>query len=321
MNFKQRSAQFCQQFDLTFPVIQGGMIWVSTAPLASAVARSGGMGVIAAGSLKAIELEAELKLAKNLLQGQSNAWNRLAVNLPLIYRHVQDQIDVIKAANIKTVITSAGSPKLMTESFHQAGIRVIHVCSSLELAVKCEEAKVDAVVVEGVEAGGHNGREELTTMVLIPQVSAQLKIPVIAAGGIFNAETLLAVQIMGACGAQMGTRFLMTQESAAHPKFKEKLLAAKSIDTAMAFRKQLPVRLLLNTFAKEALRMEAQGATKEELEVFLGKGRARLGMREGELEQGELEIGQVIGSIEGLSSATELINEIKLNYEKIKDEL
>jgi enoyl-[acyl-carrier protein] reductase II len=302
-----------QLLHLDFPLIQAGMVWVSGAKLAAACAKEKILGTIGAGSMSPDLLKQHLQKAYTLCNQEDR--RRIAVNFPLLYSGVKEQIDVALKEGVEVFIMSAGSPKLYTQYLKDKNKIVIHVTSSAELAIKCELAGVDAVIVEGFEAGGHNGRDEITSLVLIPQVAKAVKIPVIAAGGFYDAKTIIAGQVLGASAVQMGTRFMMTQESSAHDQYKNLLLKSKSSDTFLRLKKHVPVRLLNNKFSQEIAELEMQGAKLEELVSHLGKGRAKKGMLEGDLEQGELEVGQVVGTIQDLPSCSELIQTIKKDYD------
>lgn len=297
---------------IDFPLIQAGMVWVSGANLAAACAKEKILGTIGAGSMKPDLLRQHIRKAFSLCDVSDH--QRIAVNFPLLYPGVKEQIQVAIEEGIKVFITSAGSPKIYTKGLKELKKIVMHVTSNTELALKCEAAGVDAVIAEGFEAGGHNGRDELTTLVLIPQVVDALKIPVIAAGGIADARAIKAVLCLGAQAAQMGTRFMLTQESSAHINYKNLLLKSKSSDTFIRLKKHVPVRLLNNQFAQEIAELENRCSSEEELIKHLGKGRARLGMLEGDLLQGELEVGQIIGLINDLPSCHQLIENLKKNF-------
>ncbi len=294
------------------PIIQAGMVYVSGGKLAAASAEAGILGVVGAGSMNPELLDHHLKKAISLTSHPE----RIAVNIPLLYEKVNEQIEVALRNNIKIFITSAGSPKTWTKFLKEKGCTVIHVTSSPELARKCEEAGVDAVIAEGFEAGGHNGRDELTTLVLIPQVVRAVKIPVIAAGGIGDGKSIAAVLALGAQGAQLGTRFLATQESSAHTEFKRMVLEAKSDSTMLMMKKVVPVRLLKNPFYEEVKKLEEENATREKFIEHLGKGRARAGMLEGDLVRGELEAGQVAALIHDLPTVNELTKRLIQEYEE-----
>ncbi len=297
---------------IQYPIIQAGMVWVSGGKLAAASANAGILGVIGAGSMKPELLEQHILKAKSLTSHPE----RLAVNVPLLYEKTKEQLDVALKGGIKIFITSAGSPKTYTQFLKDQGATVIHVTSSPELAQKCEAAGCDAVIAEGFEAGGHNGREEITTMVLIPQVVDAVKIPVIAAGGIVDGRTIAAAMSLGAAGVQMGTRFVATVESSAHENFKQAILSSTPSSTMLMMKKYVPVRLLKNQFFDEVKKLEDQGASKEELVALLGHGRAKAGMLEGDLTGGELEIGQGCSMIKNSPTVAQLIEQLVEDYEK-----
>lgn len=296
---------------ITYPIIQAGMVYVSGGKLAAASANAGILGVVGAGSMNPDILDHHLKKALSLTSHPE----RLAMNVPLLYDKVSEQIEVSLKNGIRIFITSAGSPKVWTKKLKDQGCTVIHVTSSPDLAKKCEDAGVDAVIAEGFEAGGHNGREELTTLTLIPQVVRAVKIPVIAAGGIGDGRGIASVFALGAEGAQLGTRFIATTESSAHPNFKEMILKARHDSTMLMMKKLVPVRLVKNHFYDEVKELEDKNASKEELEALLGKGRARAGMLEGDLVRGELEAGQIAGLINDLPTVSELVKNLLREYE------
>ena len=286
------------------PIIQGGMIWCSGWRLASAVSNAGGLGTLGSGSMYPEVLREHL--AK--LQTETN--RPYAVNLPLLYPSMEEHIQSCIDFQVPVVITSAGSPRTHTERLKKAGIVVMHVVSSAAFALKSQEAGVDAVIAEGFEAGGHNGREETTTMVLIPAVRDAVKIPVIAAGGIADGRAMAAALALGADAVQIGSRFAASQESSAHPAFKEAILRAKEGDTQLTLKELAPVRLIKNAFYQEVQSAYNRGASKDELQALLGRGRAKKGMFEGDLYAGELEIGQVAQSIHDLPSARDITQTI-----------
>jgi enoyl-[acyl-carrier protein] reductase II len=300
---------------IQYPIIQAGMVWVSGGKLAAASSNAGILGVIGAGSMKP-------DLLKNhILKTLSLTDKPFAVNIPLLYKDAEAQLQTCLDLGVKIFITSAGSPKTFTEKLKQAGCTVIHVVSTPLLAKKCEDAGVDLVIAEGFEAGGHNGREELTTMTLIPQVVSAVKIPVIAAGGIADGRGILAALSLGAHGVQMGSRFVLTQESSAHENFKNALLKANFDSTDLVMKKHVPVRLLKNSFYQEVKKSEENCASKEELIELLGKGRAKLGMLDGDLTDGELEIGQIVSLIKDCPAVSELVLRLLAEYEQAKKSL
>lgn len=303
----------CQLLSIKYPIIQAGMVWVSGAKLAAASANAGILGVIGAGSMNPELLDQHLKKAKELTQNKKN----LAVNVPLLYSKTKEQLEVSLQNGIKIFITSAGSPKTYTSWLKDQGAVVIHVTSNPELAMKCEAAGVDAVIAEGFEAGGHNGRDELTTFSLIPQVIQAVKIPVIAAGGIADAQGIAAAMLLGADAVQMGTRFVATKESSAHENFKQAIVAASATSTMLMMKKHVPVRLMKNAFYDEIKKLEETCASEEELVQHLGYGRAKKGMLEGDLLNGELEIGQIAGLVHDIPTVDELVKKIIADYQKL----
>lgn len=301
-------------FKIELPLIQGGMVWVSGAKLASAVSEYGGLGLIGAGSMKPELLRQHIEKAKKLTS------KPFGVNVPLLYQGAREQIEIALELGVRIFFTSAGSPKTFTRFLKDQGATVVHVISTPELARKCEDAGVDAVVAEGFEAGGHNGRDEITTLALIPQVLKAVKIPLIAAGGFATGESIVAALALGASGVQMGSRFAMTQESSAHEHFKDAILKAHSGSTKLMMKNLVPVRLLLNEFS-QAVALVEQTYTdlevqKQKLIELLGSGRARKGMFEGDLKEGELEIGQVSGLITDIPSVRELMLELRAEMER-----
>lgn len=291
-------------FHIQYPIIQAGMIWASGWKLAAAVSNAGGLGIIGAGSMYPDVLRAHIQACKA-------ATNKpFGVNVPLLYPDTEQLIQIIIAEKVPVVFTSAGNPKTWTPLLKAAGITVVHVVSSTAFALKSEAAGVDAVVAEGFEAGGHNGREETTTMVLIPGVAAQLKIPLIAAGGIGSGRAMAAAFALGAEGVQVGSRFVATPEASSHEEFKQAVIAAKEGDTMVALKKLTPVRLLKNQFYDAVKTAEDAGADPESLKNLLGRARAKAGMFEGNLQEGELEIGQVCAHIREIKPAAEVVREI-----------
>lgn len=301
----------CRLLGIDYPIIQAGMVWVSGNKLAAAAANSGCLGVIGAGSMKPDLLK------EHILKAQKLTKKPIAINVPLFMKYAKEQIETALDLGIRIFITSAGSPKIFTSYLKEKNCVVLHVTSTPELAKKCEDAGVDAVIVEGFEAGGHNGRDELTTFALIPQSKDKLKIPLIAAGGIGDGRGIAAAFCLGAEGVQIGTRFLATVESSAHPLFKQKLLAATSTDTMLCMKELIPVRLLKNTFYHKVYEIESvKKENKESLERLLGKGRAKKGMLEGDLEDGELEVGQIAAMISDLPKVEELVPRLLAQWEE-----
>jgi len=291
-------------FQIKYPIIQGGMIWCSGWRLASAVSNAGGLGLLGAGSMSTDELRESIQKCK------SNTNKPFGVNIPLLYKHSDEFIQIAIDEQVQVVFTSAGSPSKYTQLLKSHGIKVVHVIANTKFALKCEEAGVDAIVAEGFEAGGHNGIEETTTMVLLPQIRKITKLPLIAAGGIATGRGMLAAFALGAEGVQMGTRFAASEESSAHERFKQKITELKEGETLLSMKKLVPVRLAKNKFFNDVFHAENQGATKEELSELLGRGRAKKGMFEGDLDEGELEIGQVSAMIDSVLPAGKIIEHI-----------
>jgi len=291
------------------------MIWCSGWELASAVSNAGGLGLIGSGSMYPDVLREHIQKCKAATD------KPFGVNVPLLYPQTDEHIQIIIEEGVKIVFTSAGNPKKWTQHLKDHGITVVHVIANTKFAKKCEEAGVDAIVAEGFEAGGHNGFEETTTMALIPQVCSAVNIPVIAAGGIGTGRTMLAALALGADGVQIGSRFVATTESSAHENFKAQVIAAKDDATKLTLKQLIPVRLIWNKFLQEVEEMEKRGASKEELAEHLGRGRAKLGMFEGDIHEGEMEIGQIAGLINKIKPAGEIINEIVKDFELAREEL
>ncbi len=291
-------------FGIKYPIIQAGMIWCSGWELASAVSNAGGLGIIGAGSMYPDVLREHLRKCKAATD------KPFGVNVPLLYPDILELMEIIIAEGVKIVFTSAGSPKTWTEYLKKAGITVVHVVASVKFAQKVQDAGCDAVVAEGFEAGGHNGKEETTTLVLIPAVADAIDIPLLAAGGIANGRQMMAAMALGADGVQIGSRFAATVESSAHQNFKQSIVDAKEGDTKLTMKQVVPVRLVKNKFFHEIEAMEERGATREELALHLGRARAKKGMFLGDLDEGELEIGQVSGFINEVQPAAEVLQEI-----------
>jgi enoyl-[acyl-carrier protein] reductase II len=289
---------------IKYPIIQAGMIWTSGWKLASAVSNAGALGVIGSGSMY------PEVLLEHILKCKAATDKPFAVNVPLLYPDLQIHIDIIIREKVPVVITSAGNPKLYTKILKDQGITVIHVVSSSLFAEKCEAAGCDAIVAEGFEAGGHNGREETTSLCLVPGVVQSVSIPVIAAGGIYDAKTMMAMMVLGASGVQIGSRFVATPEASVHIAFKNAVIHAKEGDTRLTLKELTPVRLLKNKFFNDIQKAEETGAPKEALQALLGRARAKKGMFEGDLEEGELEIGQVSSLIHEIKPAAEIVSEI-----------
>ena len=299
-------------FNIQYPIVQGGMIWVSGYKLASAVSNAGGLGLIGAGSMYPEVLREHIQKCKQATH------KPFGVNVPMLYPDIQKIIDIIIEEEVKIVFTSAGNPKTWTSFLKEKGITVVHVVSSVKFALKAELAGVDAVVCEGFEAGGHNGREETTTFTLIPMVKEQVKIPVIAAGGIGSGRGMLAAMVLGADGVQIGSRFAATSESSAHQNFKNTIINVKDGDTQLTLKELAPVRLVKNKFYNEVQELYKTKPTLEELKELLGRARAKKGMFEGDLEDGELEIGQIAGLIHEIKPAKVVLNEIIEEFYLVK---
>ena len=295
-------------FGIQYPIISGGMVWCSGWRLASAVSNAGGLGLIGAGSMHPETLR------EHIVKCKAATDKPFGVNVPLLYPEIDTIMRIIIEEKVPIVFTSAGNPKTWTPVLKEKGIKVAHVVSSSKFARKCEEAGVDAIVAEGFEAGGHNGREETTTMVLIPQIKRHLEIPLIAAGGIATGRSMLAAFALGAEGVQVGTRFAITQESSAHEKFKSLCTELKEGDTMLALKKIVPTRLIKNDFYHNIESAENRGSTPEELTELLGKGRAMKGIFEGDLSEGELEIGQVSCMIDDIPTANEVVERMVKEY-------
>lgn len=300
-------------FGIKYPIVQGGMIWCSGWELASAVSNAGGLGIIGSGSMYPEVLK--LHIEKCMMATDKP----FAVNLPMLYPDIDKHIETIVKFKVPIVFTSAGNPKTYTEYLKSKGIIVVHVVSSLKFAKKAAEAGVDAVVVEGFEAGGHNGRDETTTMVLVPSVAKELEIPIIAAGGIATGAGMFAAMVLGADGVQMGSRFVASLEASAHQKFKDEVVKAKEGDTLLTLKEVTPVRLIKNKFYQELLELYEKGASLESIKEHLGRGRAKLGMFEGNLDDGELEIGQVSGIIDDIKPVKNIIDDIMLEFVQKKE--
>lgn len=290
--------------NIQYPIIQAGMIWCSGWELASSVSNAGGLGILGAGSMYPEVLDSQIQKCKE------NTSNPFGVNLPLLYPDIDKHIETIIKHNVPIVITSAGNPKIWTSKLKSEGIIVLHVVSSLKFALKAQEAGVDAVIAEGFEAGGHNGKDETTTLCLIPKVAKEIQIPLIAAGGIATGRAMLAVMNLGADGVQIGSRFIASKESSAHESFKNSVLNTDEGGTMLTLKELTPVRLIKNAFYQKLEKAYEDEATQEQLTKLLGKGRAKKGMFEGDLVEGELEVGQVASLITEIKPAAEIIHEI-----------
>ena len=295
-------------FGIKYPIIQGGMIWCSGWKLASAVSNAGGLGLIGGGSMPP-------DLFREHIQKCKAATDKpFGVNIPLLYPHSEEQVKIVTEEKVPIVFTSAGNPKKYTSILKEHGIKVVHVTANLKFALKSQEAGVDAIVAEGFEAGGHNGREETTTMVLIPKIAKEINIPLIAAGGIATGSGMLAAMALGADGVQMGSRFVASVEASAHDGFKQRVVDAQEGDTKLQFKQLVSVRLLDNDFSDRITKMQLAGAGTEELSEALGRGRAKLGMFDGDLQEGELEIGQVSALIDEVMPVKDIVEEVIEEY-------
>lgn len=309
------SNKITKLFHIKYPIIQAGMIWCSGWELASAVSEAGGLGLIGAGSMYPDVLRTHIQKAKKATD------KPFGVNLPLLYPQIDDHIQIILEEKVPIVFTSAGNPKKYTSFLKENGIIVVHVIANSKFALKCVEAGVDAIVAEGFEAGGHNGFEESTTMTLIPKISEVVDIPVIAAGGIGSGRAMLAAMALGADGVQVGSRFVASTESSAHQEFKLQVINANDGDTKLTLKELVPVRLLRNEFFNRIERAYANKASKEDLAALLGRGRAKRGMFEGDLTEGELEIGQVSSTINDILPAAEIIKQMIKEYNEALHDL
>ncbi len=297
-----------QLFKIKYPIIQAGMVWASGWKLASAVSNAGGLGIIGAGSMYPEILREHIQKCKKATK------KPFAVNVPLLYPDIKKLMDIIIAEGVKIVFTSAGNPKTWTPYLQNYGIKVVHVVSSVKFAKKSEEAGVDAIVGEGFEAGGHNGRDETTTFTLIPMVKEKINIPLIAAGGIGSGRGMLAAMVLGADAVQVGSRFIATPEASSHQNFKEMVVKAQEGDTKLTLKELAPVRLLKNKFFNDIQELYTKNPTKEQLTDLLGRARAKKGMFEGDLEEGELEIGQISGLIHEIKPAAEIVKEMMQEF-------
>jgi enoyl-[acyl-carrier protein] reductase II len=305
----------CKLFGIEFPVVQAGMVWCSGWRLAAAVSNAGGLGLIGAGSMDAALLREHVRKCKAATS------RPFGVNIPLLYRHAAELFQVVLEEKVPIVFTSAGNPKTWTAQLKAEGLKVVHVVSNVKFALKAEAAGVDAIVAEGFEAGGHNGREEITTFCLIPQVRAATNLPLIAAGGIGNGAGMMAAMALGADGVQIGTRFVATNESSAHENFKQVVRDLPEDGTMLALKAITPVRLVKNKFYQELAALEAKGADLESISAHLGRGRAKKGMFEGDMEEGELEIGQVAALVKDIKPAAEVLQEILTEYLQLRQEI
>ena len=304
-----------QLFSVKYPIVQAGMIWNSGWRLASAASNSGILGLLGAGSMYPEVLREHIQKCKKATE------KPFGVNVPMLYPNIEDIMNIIVEEDVKIVFTSAGNPKTWTRWLQDKGIIVVHVVSSVKFALKAQEACVDAIVAEGFEAGGHNGRDETTTLTLIPMVKEHIKIPLIAAGGIATGKAMLATIILGADGVQIGSRFVASEESSAHQAFKEVVVNAKEGDTQLTLKELAPVRLIKNKFFNEIQELYKTSPTPEQLKELLGRARAKRGMFEGDLDDGELEIGQIAGLIHDIKPVADIVNEIVAEFETAKKDL
>lgn len=310
-----KNNRISQLFDIKYPIIQGGMAWCSGWRLASAVSNAGGLGLLGASTMHPDVLREHIR---EMNAATHRPWG---VNIPLRYPEMETLVQLIIDEGVKIVFTSAGSPKTYTQRFHDAGIKVAHVVSSSIFAKKCEAAGVDTIVAEGFEAGGHNGREETTTLTLIPQIREVTNLPLIAAGGIASGRALLAMEALGADGVQIGTRFALSQESSASTAFKEKCLSLSEGDTMLCLKKIAPTRLVKNALFRRVAEAEDKGAGAEELRTILGEKASKKGIFEGDIENGELEIGQVSSSLHSIETVNEIMDQLLSEYHQAKSRI
>ncbi|HMP98285.1 MAG TPA: nitronate monooxygenase [Cyclobacteriaceae bacterium] len=315
MTFSSAENRVKQLFKIQYPIIQAGMVWCSGWRLAAAVSKSGGLGIIGAGSMYPEVLQAHIRKCRA-------ATNQpFGINVPLLYPDIDKIMKIILEEEVKVVFTSAGNPASWTKHLKAQGCTVVHVVSSVKFAKKAEDAGVDAVVAEGFEAGGHNGREETTTLCLIPMVRDAIKIPLLAAGGIASGRAMLAVEALGAEGVQVGSLFAASEESSAHENFKNKIVEAKEGDTVLTLKQLTPVRLIRNKFYEQVKAAEDRGASKEELDELLGKRRAKRGIFEGDMDEGELEIGQIAAAINTIKPAAEILHDLWREYLDVRQSI
>jgi enoyl-[acyl-carrier protein] reductase II len=315
LNAMQSSNRITQLFSIQYPIVQGGMVWCSGWELASAVSNAGGLGLIGSGSMSPEILREHIRKTRKATD------KPFGVNVPLLYSHADDNVRVAIEEQVSVVFTSAGSPAKWTKTLHENGIKVVHVVSNLTFARKCEEAGVDAIVAEGVEAGGHNGKEENTTMVLIPLLRKYIRLPLIAAGGIATGRAMLAAMCLGAEGVQIGSRFAASVESSAHPNFKQKIVEASDGATRLALRRISPVRIIRNAYSSMLEQAENECLPPDKLLEIRGRGKSKLGMFEGNIEEGELEIGQVAALIDRIQPVNVIMQEIIEEYNRALMEL
>jgi len=304
-----------QLFNIKYPIVQAGMLWTSGWRLASAASNSGCLGIIGAASMYPDVLREHIRKCKQATD------KPFGVNIPLLYPDLQEIVNIIVEEGVKIVFVSAGNPKTWTSFLKEKGIIVVHVVGSVKFAQKAQDAGVDAIVAEGFEAGGHNGREETTTMCLIPMVRKVVSVPLIAAGGIASGRSMLAAMALGADGVQIGTRFVASEEASVHPNFKNKIITSQEGETVLALKKLVPVRIMKNEFSKKVQEAEDRGASAEELEKLLGRARAKKGMFEGDMEEGELEIGQIAAAVREIKPVKEIVKEIMTEFHSAKKEM
>ena len=300
-------------FNIQYPIIQAGMVWASGWRLASAVSNAGGLGLIGAGSMYPEVLREHIQKCRQATK------RPFGVNVPMLYPEIEKIMDIIVETNVKIVFTSAGNPKTWTSFLKEKGITVVHVVSSVKFALKAEDAGVDAVVAEGFEAGGHNGRDETTTLTLVPAVKEKINIPLIAAGGIASGKAMLAVMVLGADGVQVGSRFVASGEASSHILFKQKVVEANEGDTHLTLKELNPVRLIKNKFYQDVQQAYANGANAEQLKELLGRARAKRGMFEGDMDEGELEIGQVSALIHEIKPAAQIVSDMVREFHEAKE--
>lgn len=311
----QMQNKITELFKIKYPIIQGGMIWASGWRLASAVSNAGGLGLIGAGSMYPEMLREHIQKCQQATQ------KPFGVNIPMLYPDIDKLMEIIVEMGVKIVFTSAGNPKTWTSYLKEKGITVVHVVSSLKFALKSQEAGVDAIVAEGFEAGGHNGRDETTTLTLIPSVKEKINIPLIAAGGIATGQAMLAVMVLGADGVQVGSRFVASHEASSHELFKQKVVEANEGDTQLTLKELAPVRLIKNKFYNDVQLAYQNGASPEELKQLLGRARAKRGMFEGDMDEGELEIGQVAALISNIKPAGQIVVDMMEEFEQGKNKV
>jgi len=306
--------KICKLFNIEHPIVQAGMIWNSGWKLASAVSNSGGLGLIGAGSMYPDVLRKHIQKCKKATS------NPFGVNVPMLYPNITEIMDIIIEEKVPIVFTSAGNPKIWTSWLKERGVIVVHVVSNVKFALKAEAAGVDAIVAEGFEAGGHNGRDETTTLTLIPMVNEAIQIPLIAAGGVATGRAMLATMVLGADGVQVGSRFVASEESSAHQNFKDVVVNAQDGDTQLTLKELAPVRLVKNKFFNDLQELYKTNPNVDQLKELLGRARAKRGMFEGDLEEGELEIGQVAGLIHDIKPAVEIVKEILFEFKEAQKE-